>query len=143
MNHRRSSQRNITRYINYLRRRIQILQAQSTEMTQTMNMLLVDQNILMDETHNLQALQRQLDYQNRLQDALNFSLEEEIRQLRELTGQQLPQPLLPSSLLPVQTPSPPPPSLPSGVQNLEGPQALIPNGGADEDFKPVEPKAKE
>ncbi|KAL5836855.1 hypothetical protein ACOSQ3_014024 [Xanthoceras sorbifolium] len=112
-------------------------------MTQTMNMLLVDQNILMDETHNLQALQRQLDYQNRLQDALNFSLEEEIRQLRELTGQQLPQPLLPSSLLPVQTPSPPPPSLPSGVQNLEGPQALIPNGGADEDFKPVEPKAKE
>ncbi|KAL5834451.1 hypothetical protein ACOSQ4_013948 [Xanthoceras sorbifolium] len=75
--------------------------------------------------------------------ALNFSLEEEIRQLRELTGQQLPQPLLPSSLLPVQTPSPPPPSLPSGVQNLEGPQALIPNGGADEDFKPVEPKAKE
>ncbi|KAL5836849.1 hypothetical protein ACOSQ3_014018 [Xanthoceras sorbifolium] len=63
--------------------------------------------------------------------------------VRELTGQQLPPPLPPSSPLPLQTPSQPPPSPPSEVQNLEGPQALIPNGGADEDFKPVEPKAKE
>ncbi|KAL5834443.1 hypothetical protein ACOSQ4_013940 [Xanthoceras sorbifolium] len=74
---------------------------------------------------------------------LNFSLEEEIRQLRELIRQQLPPPLPPSSPLPLQTPSPEPPSLPSEVQNLEGPQASIPNGGADEDFTPVEPKAKE
>ncbi|KAL5769786.1 hypothetical protein ACOSP7_013940 [Xanthoceras sorbifolium] len=61
-------------------------------------------------------------------------------QLRELTGQQLPPRSPPSSPLPIQPPSPPPPS---EVQNLERSQALIPNGRANEDFEPIEPKSKQ
>ncbi|KAK9195074.1 hypothetical protein WN943_003191 [Citrus x changshan-huyou] len=73
------------RYISDLRRRIRNLEIEAAELSQRLNMLLVDQDVTRAQNNYLRLFVQAAEHQLQLQYALNLSLQEEIRHLKQLT----------------------------------------------------------
>ncbi|KAJ0014804.1 hypothetical protein Pint_21216 [Pistacia integerrima] len=65
-----SIQRNM-RYLNHLRRRIRGLEQEEAELSQTLNMLLADVDMNIDENNGLRVFQQEIDQQVQVQDGEN------------------------------------------------------------------------
>ncbi|KAJ4721595.1 Transcription factor [Melia azedarach] len=76
------------RYITNLRRKIRNLEEEAAELSQRLNMLLADNEVNANENNQLRDFLQEVDQRVQLQDALNASLEEEIRELRQLTEEE-------------------------------------------------------
>ncbi|KAK9192515.1 hypothetical protein WN944_003208 [Citrus x changshan-huyou] len=73
------------RYISDLRRKIRNLEIEAAELSQRLNMLLVDQDVTRAQNNYLRLFVQAVEHQLQLQYALNLSLQEEIRHLKQLT----------------------------------------------------------